>query len=131
MFRIICNNLIYIGHNILFNYYLFLFSIFPSYFKDTIVNAKKTNDIYYNRMMFINFSDDIYNKYNIDIINIHSNIIKLLNNNKINNDNYLDFTDNNIDDENDNISVMSDLSDVSDMSNDENDNDDNDDNFNF
>ena len=131
MFRIICNNLIYIGHNILFNYYLFLFSIFPSYFKDTIVNAKKTNDIYYNRMMFINFSDDIYNKYNIDIINIHSNIIKLLNNNKINNDNYLDFTDNNIDDENDNISVMSDLSDVIDMSNDENDNDDNDDNFNF
>jgi hypothetical protein len=81
--------------------------------------------------MFINFSDDIYNKYNIDIINIHSNIIKLLNNNKINNDNYLDFTDNNIDDENDNISVMSDLSDVIDMSNDENDNDDNDDNFNF
>jgi hypothetical protein len=81
--------------------------------------------------MFINFSDDNYNKYNIDIINIHSNIIKLLNNNKINNDNYLDFTDNNIDDENDNISVMSDLSDVSDMSNDENDNDDNDDNFNF
>jgi hypothetical protein len=75
--------------------------------------------------MFINFSDDIYNKYNIDIINIHSNIIKLLNNNKINNDNYLDFTDNNIDDENDNISVMSDLSDVSDMSNDENKN------FNF
>jgi|694.fasta_scaffold12257_14 hypothetical protein len=128
MFRIICNNLIYIGHNILFNYYLFLFSIFPSYFKDTIVNAKKTNDIYYNRMMFINFSDDIYNKYNIDIINIHSNIIKLLNNNKINNDNYLDFTDNNIDDENDNISVMSDLSDVSDMSNDENNNNDN---FNF
>jgi hypothetical protein len=78
--------------------------------------------------MFINFSDDIYNKYNIDIINIHSNIIKLLNNNKINNDNYLDFTDNNIDDENDNISVMSDLSDVSDMSNDENNNNDN---FNF
>ena len=110
MFRSFCNNFLYIGHNILFNYYLFLFSLFPNYFKDTIVNAKKTNDFYYNRMMLINFTNDIYNKYNIDLINIHSNIIKLFNKNKNNYDESID--DNN----NDNISVMSDLSDISDLS---------------
>ena len=121
MFRIICNNFLYIGHNILFNYYLFLFSIFPNYFKETIINAKKTNDNYYNTMMIINFTDDIYNKYNIDLINIHSNILKLLNNKN--------FITNNDDD----ISVMSDMSDISDMSiNDNNDNNNNDDDyFNF
>jgi hypothetical protein len=108
MFRSFYNNFLYIGHNILFNYYLFLFSLFPNYFKDTIVNAKKTNDSYYNRMMLINFTDDIYNKYNIDLINIHSNIIKLFNKNKNNYDENID--------NNDNISVMSDLSDISDLS---------------
>jgi hypothetical protein len=109
MFRSICNNFLYIGHNIIFNCYIFLFSIFPNYYKDTIINAKKTNDTYYNRMMFINFTDDIYNKYNIDLINIHSNIIKFINNKSSNNNN---------NDNSDNISVMSDISnsDISDIS---------------
>ena len=80
MFRIICNNFLYIGHNIIYNYYLFLFCIFPTYFKDLVIKTKQTNDIYYNRMMFISFNDEIYNKYNIDIIDIHSNLIKMINN---------------------------------------------------
>ena len=84
MFRIICNNFLYIGHNIIYNYYLFLFSIFPTYFKDLVINAKQTNDIYYNRMMFLSFNDEIYNKYNIDIIDIHSNLIKFINNGNVN-----------------------------------------------
>lgn len=100
-----------IGNNIVLNYYLFWYMIFPSYFKETIVSLKKNSDTYYNKMMLLSFTDDIYNKYQIDLINIHKNIIKCLNENKNKNNN---------DNENDidNISVMSDLSDFSELSND-------------
>jgi hypothetical protein len=73
--------------------------IFPSYFKETVVSLKKNSDNYYNKMMLLSFTDDIYNKYQIDLIDIHKNIMKCLNENDI-----------------DNISVMSDLSDLSDLS---------------
>ena len=102
MFRIICNNFLYIGHNIIYNYYLFLFSIFPTYFKDLVINAKQTNDIYYNRMMFLSFNNEIYNKYNIDIIDIHSNLIKFINNGNINVNDIVNVIDNVNDDDNDN-----------------------------
>jgi hypothetical protein len=59
--------------------------------------------------MLLSFTDDIYNKYQIDLINIHKNIMKCLNENKNNNEN---------DEDIDNISVMSDLSDFSELSND-------------
>ena len=87
------------GNNIIYNYYLVCYIIFPSYFKNTIINIKKNNDIYYNKMMLLSFTDDIYNKYQIDLIDIHKNIMKCLNN-----------TDD------DNISYMSDISDISDIS---------------
>ena len=109
MIRSLYNNFCYIGHNLIYNYYILLFTIFPTYFKSTVIDAKKNNDLYYNRMMLISFTDDIYNKYNIDLIDIHSNIIKFLNNNN-NND-----KKENIEND-DNISVMSDLSDLSDCS---------------
>jgi hypothetical protein len=83
--------------------------IFPSYFKETIISLKKNSDNYYNKMMLLSFTDDIYNKYQIDLINIHKNIMKCLNENKNNNEN---------DEDIDNISVMSDLSDFSELSND-------------
>jgi hypothetical protein len=78
--------------------------IFPSYFKNTIINIKKTNDVYYNKMMLLSFTDDIYNKYQIDLIDIHKNIMKCLN-----------YTKNKTNDD-DNISYMSDMSDMSDIS---------------
>jgi hypothetical protein len=79
--------------------------IFPSYFKNTIINIKKTNDVYYNKMMLLSFTDDIYNKYQIDLIDIHKNIMKCLN-----------YTKNKTNDNDDNISYMSDMSDISDIS---------------
>ena len=88
-----------ISNNIVLNYYLFWYMIFPSYFKETVVSLKKNSDNYYNKMMLLSFTDDIYNKYQIDLIDIHKNIMKCLNENDI-----------------DNISVMSDLSDLSDLS---------------
>ena len=119
MFRIICNNFLYIGHNIIYNYYLFLFCIFPTYFKDLVIKTKQTNDIYYNRMMFISFNDEIYNKYNIDIIDIHSNLIKMINNGNVN--------VNNNDNDNDNVNVNdNDTDDNSIISSDDNNDDNND-----
>jgi hypothetical protein len=125
MFLCIYNNFLYIGHNILLNYYILLFSLFPNYFKDAIINAKKRNDNYYNRMMFINFSTDIYNKYNIDIFSIINTFNNTCKNNHKDNDDYHHLNDNNNNDndvdndndndndddnDNDNISIMSDLS---------------------
>jgi hypothetical protein len=80
--------------------------IFPNYYKDTIITLKNKSDNYYNKMMLLSFTDDIYNKYQIDLIKIHKNIMNCINNNN----------DNDNDNDNDeNISVMSDLSDVSDI----------------
>jgi len=78
--------------------------IFPNYFKDTIIYLKSKSDNYHNKMMLLSFTDDIYNKYQIDLIDIHKNIMTCINNNNNNNDN-----------DDDNISVMSDLSDLSDI----------------
>ena len=95
-----------IGNNIIFNYHLFMFAIFPTYFKQSVVDTKKMSDILYNNLMFLHFNDDIYKKYNINLLDIHANIMKMIDENKnrmINNQNNDD----------DNISVMSDLSDSS------------------
>jgi hypothetical protein len=72
--------------------------IFPNYYKDTIISLKNKSDNYYNKMMLLSFTDDIYNKYQIDLINIHKNIMTCINN------------------DDDNISIMSDLSDISNLS---------------
>lgn len=94
------------GNNIIFNYYLFMFALFPTYFKQSVIDAKKTSDNLYNSLMFLNFNDDIYKKYHIDLIDIHANIMKIIDKNKKMIGNDCD----------DNISVMSDLSDASDVS---------------
>ena len=106
-----------IGNNIIFNYYLFMFALFPTYFKQSVIDAKKTSDNLYNSLMFLNFNDDIYKKYNIDLIDIHANIMKIIDKNKkmISNCNN-DGNGNDNNDCDDNISVMSDLSDASDVS---------------
>jgi hypothetical protein len=86
-----------------------MFAMFPNYFKQSVVDAKKTSDSLYNSLMFLHFNDDIYKKYHINLMDIHANIMKMINENKMmikNND------DNNNDDE-DNISIMSDLSESS------------------
>lgn len=101
MYRSIYYIFLSFSQNIVFNYYLFLFALFPTYFKNSVVNAKKTSDNYYNKMMLLSFTDDIYNKYHIDLIDVHANIIKYINEDKKNDDN---------------ISIMSDLSDMSDLS---------------
>lgn len=85
-----------------------MFALFPTYFKQSVVDAKKTADNLYNSLMFLHFNDDIYKKYNIDLINIHANIMKIIDKNK------KMINDNNNDD--DKISIMSDLSDLSDLS---------------
>ena len=104
MNRSIYFSILSIGNNIILNYYLFWYMIFPNYYKDTIISLKKKSDIYHNKMLFLSFTDDIYNKYHIDLIDIQQNIITCFNNININNNN-----------NDDNISVMSDMSDMSDI----------------
>ncbi len=103
MYRSIYFIILSFGQNMILNYYLFMFALFPSYFKNSVVNAKKNSDNYYNKMMLLSFTDEIYNKYHVDLINVHANIMKCIKNDiKINDD--------------DNISIMSDISDMSDYS---------------
>jgi hypothetical protein len=87
-----------------------MFAMFPNYFKQSVVDAKKTSDSLYNSLMFLHFNDDIYKKYHINLMDIHANIMKMINENKmmIKNNN-----DHNNNDNEDNISIMSDLSDSS------------------
>ena len=101
MNRSIYFTLLSIYNNIALNYYLCWYMIFPNYFKDTIISLKSKSDNYHNKMMLLSFTDDIYNKYQIDLINIHKNIMTCINNKN---------------DDGDNISVMSDLSNLSDLS---------------
>ena len=100
-----------IGNNIIFNYYLFMFAMFPNYFKQSVVDAKKTSDSLYNSLMFLHFNDDIYKKYHINLMDIHANIMKMINENKMMIKNNNDHNNDNCDE--DNISIMSDLSDSS------------------
>jgi hypothetical protein len=91
-----------------------MFALFPTYFKQSVIDAKKTSDSLYNNLMFLKFNDDIYKKYHIDLIDIHANIMKIIDKNKkmISNYNGNDYNN----DCDDNISVMSDLSNTSDIS---------------
>lgn len=89
-----------IGNNIVYNYYLLCYMFFPKYFKQSIVNQKKHNDIIYNKMMLLSFTDDIYNTFNIDLIQLYKKII-----NSINTTTQVVIEDD--------ISIMSDMSDVS------------------
>jgi L-cysteine desulfidase len=88
-----------------------MFAIFPTYFKQSVVDTKKTSDSLYNSLMFLHFNDNIYNKYHINLMDIHANIMKMIDKNK-------NMIKNNCEEEDktDDISVMSDLSDLSDLS---------------
>jgi hypothetical protein len=88
-----------------------MFAMFPNYFKQSVVDAKKTSDSLYNSLMFLHFNDDIYKKYHINLMDIHANIMKMINENKMMIKNNNDHNNDNCDE--DNISIMSDLSDSS------------------
>jgi hypothetical protein len=86
-----------------------MFAMFPNYFKQSVVDAKKTADSLYNSLMFLHFNDDIYKKYHINLMDIHANIMKMINENKM----MIKNNDHNNNDNEDNISIMSDLSESS------------------
>lgn len=75
-----------VSNNIIYNIYL-IFNIFlPKYFKDRIINIKEINDKNYNYLLFLIYSDEILDKYNIDIMKIKDMYDEYINNNN-NNDN--------------------------------------------
>lgn len=108
--------LLSIYNNSILNIYFCGYLIFPNYFLNKIKNNKKTSDEYYNKMLLLSFTDDIYNKYQIDLIDIHKNLLDTINNYKKKTtyglcNEYFNTINNN----DDNISIMSDMSDISDI----------------
>ena len=92
---------ILITNNIIYNIYLFGCILFPLFFQEKIIKNKQSTDIYYNKLLFILYSEDFYKKYNIDMLKLsdmyfdfinkmnnidNKNIIKNDNNNNNNND---------------------------------------------
>lgn len=94
-------NLLKSYNSIILNCCLIGYNFFPNYFEEKIKYYKKQNDIYKNFIMFLSLADNIYNKYNIDVINIGTKIYN----------NYTKYNTIELD-----ILCDDDLSDISDMS---------------
>lgn len=107
--------LLSIYNNCVLNIYFCGYLIFPNYFLNKIKENKKISDDYYNKLLLLSFTDDIYNKYKIDLIDIHKNILDSYNNYK-NKTTYGLCNEYLNDDNNDNISIMSSISSMSNMS---------------
>lgn len=110
-------------NNCLLNIYFCGYLILPNYFLNKITIRKKLCDEYYNKLVLLSFTDNIYNKYQIDLIDIHAKLLNTYNNYKKNkltyglsneyfNDDNDDNDDNVISSVSDNISIMSDISDI-------------------
>lgn len=87
-----------ISNNIFYNFYLLFNIFFPKYFKDKMIKTKELNDEYYNNLLFLIYTEEIYEKYDIDIIkikNMYYEFIEKYNKKNLimNNDN-VDKTDN-------------------------------------
>lgn len=76
-----------ISNNIFYNFYLLFNIFFPKYFKDKIIELKEFNDKNFNYLLFLIYAEEIYEKYNIDVIKIKDMYYEFINNNKINNNN--------------------------------------------
>lgn len=78
---------ILITNNIIYNIYLFGCILFPLFFQEKIIKNKQSTDIYYNKLLFILYSEDFYKKYNIDMLKLSDMYFDFIN--KMNkNDNY-------------------------------------------
>ena len=75
-----------ISNNIFYNFYLLFNIFFPKYFKDKIIELKEFNDKNFNYLLFLIYAEEIYEKYNIDVIKIKDMYYEFINNDKINND---------------------------------------------
>lgn len=100
-----------VSNNIIYNIYL-IFNIFlPKYFKDKIINIKEVNDKNYNYLLFLIYSNEILDKYNIDIMKIKDMYDEFINKqskkNYINNNNVNNIYNNNDNDDNSIKSISS------------------------
>ena len=82
---------ILISNNIFYNFYLFSNIFFPKYFKDRMIKIKELNDTYYNNLVFLLYSEEIYEKYDIDLLKfkeLYNDMMnKKIENNKDDNEN--------------------------------------------
>jgi hypothetical protein len=99
-----------ISNNIFYNFYLISNIFFPKYFKDKITKIKELNDYHYNNLQFLLYTEEIYEKYDIDLMKFKDMYYEFINKYK-NKDNDMndndDNDDNNDDDDKNSIKTLS------------------------
>ena len=75
-----------ISNNIFYNFYLLSNIFFPKYFKDRIIKIKELNDSHYNNLQFLLYTQEIYEKYDIDLIKLKDMYYELIEKYKKNDD---------------------------------------------
>jgi len=75
-----------ISNNIFYNFYLLSNIFFPKYFKDRIIKIKELNDSHYNNLQFLLYTEEIYEKYDIDLIKLKDMYYELIEKYKKNDD---------------------------------------------
>ena len=90
-----------ISNNIFYNFYLISNIFFPKYFKDKIAKIKELNDNYYNNFQFLLYTEEIYEKYDIDLIKLKDMYYEFIEKYKNNNNDNIKIKNNN-DEDNDN-----------------------------
>jgi hypothetical protein len=89
-----------ISNNIFYNFYLLSNIFFPKYFKDRIIKIKELNDSHYNNLQFLLYTEEIYEKYDIDLIKLKDIYYELIEKYKNNEDDKNDSKDDKNDDKN-------------------------------
>jgi hypothetical protein len=102
-----------ISNNIFYNFYLLSNIFFPKYFKDRIIKIKELNDSHYNNLQFLLYTEEIYEKYDIDLMKFKDMYYEFINkyknkdNDMNDNDDNDDNDDNNDDDDKNSIKTLS------------------------
>jgi len=63
-------NFLAINNNLILTFFLIANSIVPNYFNEQLIKYKLKGDEYYKYIIIFKISDEIQNKYNIDMISI-------------------------------------------------------------
>lgn len=104
--RHIYYNFLAINNNLILIFLLIANSIVPNYFNEQIIKYKLKGDEYFKYIVIFKISDEIKNKYNIDMISIGLQLY----------DKYKSIEETKQTEKEDSLSTISDISDISEIS---------------
>jgi hypothetical protein len=104
--RHIYYNFLAIKNNLILIFLLIANSIVPNYFNEQIIKYKLKGDEYFKYIVIFKISDEIKNKYNIDMISIGLQLY----------DKYKSIEETKETEKEDSLSTISDISDISEIS---------------